>query len=181
MSFLVPKRFQFLNSILSPVMFVSTQYSKRFRDSSRSWSFEIEQPKGCDEHPPSYMCVPAPGRGDSKKLCQYTFFMPCQVNGTSLLGATHLEAVRSLRGIGDNLSLLVCDGFDPADVPASQHAAWQASPVATINTSKSQSQESLEHDVPGNERAYEDIRKEIKRQVGRRSVWVLFTPFWGNV
>lgn len=104
-------------------------------------------------------------------------FMPCQVNGTSLLGATHLEAVRSLRGIGDNLSLLVCDGFDPADIPAGQHAAWQASPVATINTAKSQSQESLEHDVPGNERAYEDIRKEIKRQVGSRSFWVLFTPF----
>ena len=77
-----------------------------------------------------------------------------------------MEAVRSLRGIGDNLSLLVCDGFDPADVPAGQHAAWQASPVATINTGKSQSQESLERDIPTNERAYEDIRKEIKRQVG---------------
>lgn len=96
-------------------------------------------------------------------------FVPYQVNGTSLLGATHLEAVRSLRGIGDNLSLLVCDGFDPADVPAGQHAAWQASPVATINTAKSQSQESLERDIPSNERAYEDIRKEIKRQVGTRN------------
>ena len=103
-------------------------------------------------------------------------FVPCQVNGTSLLGATHLEAVRSLRGIGDNLSLLVCDGFDPADVPAGQHAAWQASPVATINTAKSQSQESLEHDLPANERAYEDIRKEIKRQVGRRH-FLFFMPF----
>ncbi|KAJ7325632.1 neurotransmitter receptor transport postsynaptic membrane to endosome [Desmophyllum pertusum] len=40
-----------------------------------------------------------------------------EVNGTSLLGATHLEAVRSLRGIGDNLSLLVCDGFDPRMCP----------------------------------------------------------------
>ncbi|XP_078383330.1 protein scribble homolog isoform X2 [Oculina patagonica] len=87
-----------------------------------------------------------------------------EVNGTSLLGATHLEAVRSLRGIGDNLSLLVCDGFDPADVPAGQHAAWQASPVATINSGKSQSQESLERDLPSNERAYDDIRREIKRQ-----------------
>lgn len=88
-----------------------------------------------------------------------------EVNGTSLLGATHLEAVRSLRGIGDDLTLLVCDGFDPAEVPAGQHAAWQASPVASINSGKSQSQESLERDIiPSNERAYDDIRREIKRQ-----------------
>ena len=86
-----------------------------------------------------------------------------------------MEAVRSLRGIGDNLSLLVCDGFDPAEVPAGQQAAWLASPVATINTSKSQSQESLERDIPTNERAYEDIRKEIKRQVGGRHFLFLFT------
>jgi len=49
--------------------------------------------------------------------------------------------------------------------------------VATINTSKSQSQESLERDIPVNERAYEDIRKEIKRQVGRRHFLFLFAHF----
>lgn len=81
--------------------------------------------------------------------------------------------MRSLRGIGDNLSLLVCDGFDPADVPAGQHASWQASPVATINSGKSQSQESLERDLPSNERAYDDIRREIKRQVGERKLLFL--------
>lgn len=81
--------------------------------------------------------------------------------------------MRSLRGIGDNLTLLVCDGFDPAEVPAGQHASWQASPVASINTGKSQSEESLERDIPSSERAYDDIRKEIKRQVGESYLFCL--------
>lgn len=34
------------------------------------------------------------------------------MNNTSLLGATHVDAVRSLRTAGDNLSLIVCDGYD---------------------------------------------------------------------
>ncbi|EDO28754.1 predicted protein, partial [Nematostella vectensis] len=35
-----------------------------------------------------------------------------EVNGVSLLGATHLEAVRALRSMGDRVTLLVCDGYD---------------------------------------------------------------------
>ncbi|XP_046858216.1 protein scribble homolog isoform X2 [Xenia sp. Carnegie-2017] len=35
-----------------------------------------------------------------------------EVNGTSLLGATHMEAVRSLRSVGDRLALVVADGYD---------------------------------------------------------------------
>jgi len=38
--------------------------------------------------------------------------MFAQVNNTSLLGATHVDAVRALRTAGDNLSLIVCDGYD---------------------------------------------------------------------
>ena len=38
-----------------------------------------------------------------------------EVNGTSLLGATHTEAVNALRGF-PNLSITVCDGFDPQEV-----------------------------------------------------------------
>ena len=100
------------------------------------------------------------------------YLIPHKVNGTSLLGATHLEAVRSLRGIGENLSLLVCEGFDPAQVPAGQ-AAWMQSPVASINSGRTQSEESLDREVivPPNERAYEDIRKEIKRQVNLKLVF----------
>ena len=87
------------------------------------------------------------------------------MNGVSLLGATHLEAVRSLRVVGDTLSLLVCDGFDPAEVPAGQSGSWLGNPVASINAGKSPSEESLDREVPSSQRAYNDIRKEIKRQV----------------
>ena len=57
-----------------------------------------------------------------------------QVNGTSLLGATHLEAVRSLRAMGDKLSILVCDGYDPSTVP--DILPGQGSPVASIDRGK---------------------------------------------
>lgn len=40
-----------------------------------------------------------------------------EVNQQSLLGLTHGEAVQLLRGAGDSLSMLVCDGFD-ASTPA---------------------------------------------------------------
>merc|ERR1719239_1776612 len=41
-----------------------------------------------------------------------------EVNGQSLLGATHQEAVAILRNAGDEIKLLVCDGFNPASVPS---------------------------------------------------------------
>jgi len=37
-----------------------------------------------------------------------------EVNGASLLGAGHQEAVQALRNAGNRISLLVCDGYDPA-------------------------------------------------------------------
>lgn len=43
-----------------------------------------------------------------------------EVNNTSLLGATHVDAVRALRTAGDNLSLIVCDGYDE-DAAAALH------------------------------------------------------------
>ncbi|XP_052234956.1 protein scribble homolog isoform X4 [Dreissena polymorpha] len=39
-----------------------------------------------------------------------------EVNGQSLLGATHQEAVRALRSVGDRLVIMICDGFDPASL-----------------------------------------------------------------
>ena len=36
-----------------------------------------------------------------------------EVNGQSLLGATHQEAVNILRNAGDEIKLLVCNGFNP--------------------------------------------------------------------
>ena len=38
------------------------------------------------------------------------------MNGTSLLGATHLVAVRALRNNPMEVSLLICDGYDPREV-----------------------------------------------------------------
>ena len=40
-----------------------------------------------------------------------------EVNGQSLLGATHQEAVNILRNAGDEIKLLVCDGFNPNSLP----------------------------------------------------------------
>lgn len=39
-----------------------------------------------------------------------------EVNGKSLLGATHQEAVNALRNCGNTISLVVCKGYDRAEV-----------------------------------------------------------------
>lgn len=39
-----------------------------------------------------------------------------EVNGISLLGASHQEAVNSLRSSGDVIHLLVCEGYDAVEV-----------------------------------------------------------------
>ncbi|XP_039109961.1 protein scribble homolog isoform X2 [Hyaena hyaena] len=52
-----------------------------------------------------------------------------EVNQQSLLGLTHGEAVRLLRGVGDTLTVLVCDGFDTA-APAEVSPGVIANPFA---------------------------------------------------
>lgn len=42
-----------------------------------------------------------------------------QVNGQSLLGSSHQEAVRALRSVGDKMAITVCDGFDPSSLDIS--------------------------------------------------------------
>lgn len=39
-----------------------------------------------------------------------------EVNGTSLLGATHQEAVNSLRAAGNDIQLVVCKGYDKSSL-----------------------------------------------------------------
>lgn len=39
-----------------------------------------------------------------------------EVNGKSLLGATHQEAVNALRTCGNTISIIVCKGYDRADI-----------------------------------------------------------------
>lgn len=55
-----------------------------------------------------------------------------EVNGQSLLGATHQEAVAILRNAGDEITLLVCDGFNPALVPTVPVPAITAPPLSPI-------------------------------------------------
>jgi len=45
-----------------------------------------------------------------------------QVNGQSLLGATHQEAVRALQSPSTTVSLLVCDGYNDRNVTAGKPA-----------------------------------------------------------
>ncbi|XP_073399382.1 protein scribble homolog isoform X7 [Dendrobates tinctorius] len=51
-----------------------------------------------------------------------------EVNQQSLLGMTHTEAVQALRGVGDTLVILVCDGFDPVSTNS-----MEASPGVIAN------------------------------------------------
>ncbi|XP_055521890.1 protein scribble homolog [Leucoraja erinacea] len=53
-----------------------------------------------------------------------------EVNNHSLLGTTHAEAVRILRGVGDTLTILVCDGFPPS---ALSTTAVESSPGIIVN------------------------------------------------
>lgn len=39
-----------------------------------------------------------------------------EVNGISLLGASHTEAVKALRSTQEKLYITVCDGYDPQEV-----------------------------------------------------------------
>ena len=39
-----------------------------------------------------------------------------EVNGVTMLGASHSDAVNALRSVPNNVKLLVCDGYDPREV-----------------------------------------------------------------
>ncbi|XP_006821778.1 protein scribble homolog [Saccoglossus kowalevskii] len=59
-----------------------------------------------------------------------------EVNNQSLLGATHAEAVRSLRSAGEKLIVLVCDGYDPIKVAELHGTAGVISNPLTTRTSQ---------------------------------------------
>ncbi|XP_033640384.1 protein scribble homolog isoform X10 [Asterias rubens] len=67
-----------------------------------------------------------------------------EVNGQSMLGARHGDAVRGLRSSGERIQLFVCDGYDPGEV-----AFWQArpgvvgNPLQHFDSNKRTSQESI--------------------------------------
>ena len=48
-----------------------------------------------------------------------------EVNGVSLLGASHIEAVKALRSCSDKLTIIVCNGYDPKEVLRRKYEAEQ--------------------------------------------------------
>jgi len=55
-----------------------------------------------------------------------------QVNGKSLVGCTHNEAVNALRSVKDDITILICDGF--CDVSAGQQPSLTSSQPLTADT-----------------------------------------------
>jgi protein scribble len=74
-----------------------------------------------------------------------------EVNGKSLLGATHQEAVNTLRACGNEIHLVVCKGYDRADVDKAI-AEGRLTRAGSVS-SRSQSVSSL--DIPD-----EDVQQE---------------------
>ncbi|XP_065062730.1 protein scribble homolog [Rhopilema esculentum] len=87
-----------------------------------------------------------------------------EVNGQSMLGATHVEAVRALRNTGDKLHLLVCDGYD-ADAASNSLSSVIANPLVTSDMTKTHFQTSCE--------SISSIDRETStdEEAGSRSSW----------
>ncbi|KAL1423757.1 hypothetical protein MTO96_020820 [Rhipicephalus appendiculatus] len=58
-----------------------------------------------------------------------------EVNGLSLLGATHQEAVNILRTAGDTIRLVVCDGYNAATTPGGDSPGQEGSLKAAASVS----------------------------------------------
>ncbi|KAJ8375025.1 hypothetical protein SKAU_G00056050 [Synaphobranchus kaupii] len=94
-----------------------------------------------------------------------------EVNNHSLLGMTHTEAVRILRGVGDTLAVLVCDGFDPRDASAVEASPGViANPFAAgiVRKNSMESISSIDRDLSPEE--MEIIQKEVE-MVREASQW----------
>ena len=67
----------------------------------------------------------------------------CQVNGQSLLGCTHQDAVNALRTVGSDLVITVCDGFDPSVLSSLEAGSPSANRNSVIRLN---SQSSIDRD-----------------------------------
>ncbi|XP_056410308.1 protein scribble homolog [Hyla sarda] len=93
-----------------------------------------------------------------------------EVNQQSLLGMTHTEAVQALRGVGETLLILVCDGFDPVST-----SSIEASPGVIANPfaaglgrkNSMESISSIDRDMSPEE--VELLQKDI--EMGREVKW----------
>nr|XP_026696506.1 protein scribble homolog isoform X12 [Ciona intestinalis] len=98
-----------------------------------------------------------------------------EVNGQSLLGCTHSEAVRTLRAIGDEANFLLCKGYDPSEVTvcglqAGHPAAVEASPGVIVNPliMRSESSSSVDEDVTPEEM---NIHHQESQMLKEQDAW----------
>ncbi|XP_023228434.1 protein scribble homolog [Centruroides sculpturatus] len=52
-----------------------------------------------------------------------------EVNGTSLLGVSHQEAVHALRNAGSVIQLIICDGYEPEEIEDIMKSALSLSSI----------------------------------------------------
>lgn len=75
-----------------------------------------------------------------------------EVNGTSLLGATHQEAVNALREAGNQIQIIVCKGYDKSSLIhsiGSNSSNRLGSRASDTGSELSQSVSSLDRDDGG--------------------------------
>ncbi|XP_066434317.1 protein scribble homolog isoform X15 [Eleutherodactylus coqui] len=93
-----------------------------------------------------------------------------EVNQQSLLGMTHTEAVQALRGVGDTLIILVCDGFDPVctnSIEASPGVIANPFAAGLVRKNSMESISSIDRDMSPEE--MERLQKEV--DLGREVKW----------
>ncbi|XP_073536118.1 protein scribble homolog isoform X4 [Phyllobates terribilis] len=93
-----------------------------------------------------------------------------EVNQQSLLGMTHTEAVQALRGVGDTLLILVCDGFDPVSTNSIEASPGVIANPFAAGLGRKNSMESIssiDRDMSPEE--MERLQKEI--EMGREVKW----------
>ena len=59
------------------------------------------------------------------------------MNGQSLLGCSHQDAVNALRSVGADLLISVCDGFDPSVLSSLEAGSANRNSVIRLNSQSS--------------------------------------------
>ncbi|XP_078585608.1 protein scribble homolog isoform X26 [Branchiostoma floridae x Branchiostoma japonicum] len=90
-----------------------------------------------------------------------------EVNNQSLLGCTHVEAVRALRAVGDRLQVLVCYGYDEEAVKSMSPTSIIANPMLIgdgIRRGSQDSISSIDRDLSSDEMSIVRQEEEMVRE-----------------
>ena len=90
-----------------------------------------------------------------------------EVNGQSLLGASHQEAVTALRNAGDSIHLLLCDVFDDPDAPRPAAGAGDKNAANSSSSSSSSASSRSPSSVVALEKQETEAVKEQTSEVER--------------